>query len=234
MSSLTHCTLHSMMSTEVLKENSDKNMNNSDQHITGNKLQAASLDTNYNQDYISPFDDDIENELKDLPSISSDELPIFSIQSISPTSRSLSPIDNISLLHFLSPCVSPDYNEAIDDMKGVALFDDDDRVSLEEVNAKIGSSPADAIREKKSNLETIFEGVFLETPPKKPQTSWRLNSIAPQSNMVNRFVQELQSSECENDDFTNPVLLSDDETQNKSCLLKSMRSLDLNQQSISS
>lgn len=111
---------------------------------------------------------------------SADELPIFRIQSLSPTSRSLSPIefndDDDGLLAFsLSPCGSTsDLEEAATTSRTSQLhaFDisdaaDADRISIASINALIGTPPTSGPLGKRLNLETIFEGVFLHTPPQK-------------------------------------------------------------------
>lgn len=83
----------------------------------------------------------------------SDELPIFSIRSLSPTSRSLSPVVADQM------CISPfDFGDSDEEHC-------DERMMLNDIQALIGTP--DEKNEGKLNLETIFEDVFLETPPKK-------------------------------------------------------------------
>lgn len=129
---------------------------------------------------------------------SADELPAFRIQSLSPTSRSLSPIefnddndddddDENGLLTFsLSPCGSSsgDLDESSVIISCSSRFqpefdkssdaDVDDGISIASINALIGTPPASSAANGKRllNLETIFEGVFLHTPP--PQKSARI------------------------------------------------------------
>lgn len=109
---------------------------------------------------------------------SPDELPVFRIQSLSPTSRSLSPIefngdDDDGLLTFsLSPCgSSSDIDESPSGSSSrFPEYDSDgdsDRISIASINALIGTPPASGPPGKRLNLETIFEGVFLHTPPQK-------------------------------------------------------------------
>lgn len=109
---------------------------------------------------------------------SADELPVFRIQSLSPTSRSLSPIeftgdDDDGLLTFsLSPCgsTSSDIDESTSSSSRFPEYDSDadgDRISIASINALIGTPPATGALGKRLNLETIFEGVFLHTPPQK-------------------------------------------------------------------
>lgn len=108
---------------------------------------------------------------------SDDEMPIFRIQSLSPTSRSLSPIeldDDDELLTFsLSPCGSTSdladspSHASRQDIDGTQDDSADDRISVDSINALLGTPPASSQLGKRLNLETIFEGVFLHTPPQK-------------------------------------------------------------------
>lgn len=107
---------------------------------------------------------------------SSDELPVFRIQSLSPTSRSLSPIefngdddDDDGLPTFsLSPCgSSSDIDESSSRFPEYDSDSDADRISIASINALIGTPPPSGPLGKRLNLETIFEGVFLHTPPHK-------------------------------------------------------------------
>ncbi|XP_037905836.1 uncharacterized protein LOC119648260 [Hermetia illucens] len=99
-----------------------------------------------------------------------DELPIFSIRSIAPSSRSPSPIENISITSI--PEVdepNPEEEEADDSNRShdQRLHDHDtDLVSLEEINAQI-HTPTSYRPKRAMSLDTIFEGVFLETPPRR-------------------------------------------------------------------
>lgn len=134
-----------------------------------------------------------------------DELPTFSLQS---ASRSISPLINepISLFNLsISPISSiedlshindqsvnnsnylingkyiKDLTEASDAIESV--YDEDERISLEEITAQINTPPSLLSRSnKRLNLETIFEDVFLETPKKrrfncfKKFNSWRIET----------------------------------------------------------
>ncbi|XP_055599255.1 uncharacterized protein LOC129748616, partial [Uranotaenia lowii] len=116
-----------------------------------------------------------------------DEMPAFSTHSLSPSGRSLSPIDMEtpsppryslnSTYHsaFGTPCDSP--SQQPPPGKGY--------VTLEEINARIGMTPPDSERSRsRLNLETIFEGQFLETPPKK-----EFESRTNQSNLLRRSLR---------------------------------------------
>lgn len=96
-----------------------------------------------------------------------DELPIFSTQSLSPSGRSLSPID----VDLSSPPRSSRgnslYSTPFDSPSRIGK----DFVSLEEIQARIGMTPPadqdpERCRSPRLNLETIFEDQFLETPPR--------------------------------------------------------------------
>ncbi|XP_065095392.1 uncharacterized protein LOC135717322 [Ochlerotatus camptorhynchus] len=99
-----------------------------------------------------------------------DELPVFSTQSLSPSGRSLSPID----VDFSSPPRSSRGNSAYNtpfDSPSQMIPIGKDFVSLEEIQARIGLTPPadqdpERCRSPRLNLETIFEDEFLETPPK--------------------------------------------------------------------
>lgn len=164
-----------------------------------------------------------------------DELPTFSIKSASPNGRSISPIMNepISLFNL---SISPIMFSSIEDLSRVddgdyaineniakhltksndtigTVYDDDDdddeRISLEEITAQINTPPSALSRSnKRLNLETIFEDVFLETPKKrrfngfKRFNSWRIEE------RINSYVFEQQKNCNEQDtcqDTTNTL-----------------------------
>lgn len=151
---------------------------------------------------------------------SCDELPAFSIQSVSPSGLSISPIGHEpSLLNLsISPISSEsDLSDDDDDENDVAMRaidrtatsstddDDSDHVSLDEINAQINTPPSATSQRcstKRLNLETIFEGVFLETPPKKRKyDSWGIRSISKITvERINTYVMEQrQKNEMSND-----------------------------------
>lgn len=131
------------------------------------------------------FDPDDLDASVPQPFSTSDELPIFRIQSLSPTSRSLSPIDHISasMLNItISPCsssftagdsdeIDPTIEDRISPCSSGDMNSPDDRfdafVSLEEIHSQIGTPTAPAVHSRLLKLETIVEGVFLDTPPKE-------------------------------------------------------------------
>lgn len=132
------------------------------------------------------FDDSFQFAESYTPAF--DELPIFSIKSVSP----ISPITGeLSLLNLSVSPISSNNDLSEENVNDFNLnfgasstfsnlnVDDDERISLEEIHAQINTPPSAKSRNlsKRLNLETIFEGVFLETPPKKRKSnSWRTNN----------------------------------------------------------
>lgn len=109
--------------------------------------------------------------------ITSDELPIFSISSLSPTSRSLSPVMADQM------CISPvNFSGSDEECSDDLSTDNPDRMLLNDIHALIGT-PDEKNERRLLNLETIFEDVFLETPPKRKH-------LTPQHNERKRFSYE--------------------------------------------
>ncbi|XP_017489944.1 PREDICTED: uncharacterized protein LOC108378162 [Rhagoletis zephyria] len=139
--------------------------------INTSRLQSSQSSVSSESDL--SFSLSIERELDAL--VLGDELPAFEIRLISPLGRTPSPIDT-----------NP---EDLQTPTRATLFDDDstpsactssDFVTLKEINAKI-SSPVDVENSKIdislcNSLETIFEGVFLNTPPRKQSNVRNFNS----------------------------------------------------------
>lgn len=150
-----------------------------------------------------------------------DELPTFSIKSASPSGRSLSPIINepISLFNLsISPISSVEDLTRVSEQsicsanintasgkytKDGSSYDDDERVSLDEITAQINTPPSVLSRSnKRLNLETIFEDVFLETPKKrrfngfKRFNSWRIETFQEITNedRISSYVFEQQQN----------------------------------------
>lgn len=134
-----------------------------------------------------------------------DELPVFSIDAMSPTGRTLSPILNepISLFNLsISPISSVEDLTRINEQSAIysgnaniasgnytkewtqndySIVNDypdpNELISLDEIHAQINTPPSALSKSnKRLNLETIFEDVFLETPKKKRFNEFRLNS----------------------------------------------------------
>jgi hypothetical protein len=103
-----------------------------------------------------------------------------------------SPISSIS-----SNCSSPDRTVQREYVinEDAGMDDSDDFVSLEELHSQI-SPPMDtdssaATLMQRSNLETIYEGIYLETPPGTPGTS------AANSSARKRRLLRTDLSKCE-------------------------------------
>lgn len=128
--------------------------------------------------YCCSSDDEHDHRHRDLM----DEMPAFSTQSLSPSGRSLSPID-------LEPSYSYDESMHCESSAYNTPFESPsqwptgkDFVSIEEINARIGLTPPDSERSRsRLNLETIFEDKFLETPPKKEFESRTNSNLLRQS-----------------------------------------------------
>ncbi|XP_031625718.1 uncharacterized protein LOC116342315 [Contarinia nasturtii] len=158
-----------------------------------------------------------------------DELPTFSIRSTSPSGHLTSIVNEpISLFNLsISPISSMEdlsrVNDQIDDrttnekntkdltQKSDSLgvgYDDDDRISLEDLTAQINTPPSMLSRSnKRLNLETIFEDVFLETPKKrklKKFNSWRIETFQEITNdeRINSYVIEQQQQNRHEQDNT--------------------------------
>lgn len=136
-----------------------------------------------------------------------DELPPFSAFTLSPSARSLSPIEleSFESSAHSTPharreyigCSTPVYNTP-----PAMPHHDDTRnpkegfISLDEIHARIGLTPPDVNGSRsRLNLETIFEGVFLETPPKK---EFQSKGNLLRRSIKNRALQYEKSEEKEN------------------------------------
>lgn len=154
-----------------------------------------------------------------------DELPTFSIKSASPLvngsfissepislfNLSISPISSIEDIS----CFSDDF-KANDEICQIADAmtnddeDDDERISIEEITAQINTPPSTVSRSsnKRLNLETIFEDVFLETPKKRRFNGFRKFNCWRIEQRINSFVVEQQKNHNEQDgrqDTTNAL-----------------------------
>lgn len=113
-----------------------------------------------------------------------DELPAFEIRAFSPHGRTPSPIDDLNM----SDIETPKQESA--QQRSPGRQNNPEFVALHEINAQI-SAPSDNANDSTSaisranSLETIFEGVFLHTPPRE-----KLNKSAgcgSNSNSATRF-----------------------------------------------
>ncbi|XP_053680460.1 uncharacterized protein LOC128731367 [Anopheles nili] len=146
------------------------------------KQHAADLESSSDEDgYISPFNGSDNGDVPFTGPDGSlvDEMPPFSAYSLSPSARSLSPIEQESFESASSTprsgkdyigCSTPVYSTPpIAKEKDVADgHPAEGYVTLDEIHARIGLTPPDVnVSRCRLNLETIYEGVFLDTPPKK-------------------------------------------------------------------
>lgn len=94
---------------------------------------------------------------------SCDELPAFEIRAFCPHGRTPSPIDDLNLSDIETPKQQQLHHQPSEELR----HNNPEFVALHDINAQI-SPPSDADTSKSSNnLETIFEGVFLHTPPRE-------------------------------------------------------------------
>lgn len=95
-----------------------------------------------------------------------DELPAFEIRAYSPHGRTPSPIDDFNVSIIETP------KQEAQQQRSPGRQNDPEFVPLHEINAQI-SAPSDNADEstagisRANSLETIFEGVFLQTPPRE-------------------------------------------------------------------
>lgn len=128
------------------------------------------------------------NEAGVLPyHITSDELPIFSTSSFSPTRRSLSPVMADQM------CISPvDFSDSDEECSDDLSTDNSDQMLLNDMHALIGT-PDEKNDRRLLNLETIFEDVFLETPPKRKQlTPQQYERKRFSFDSISRYVRDQQ------------------------------------------
>lgn len=94
----------------------------------------------------------------------SDELPSFDIRSMSPFGRSPSPIDEQQRVELASCCTTPQTDTDSD-----SLYDSSpEYVQISHINAQISPlSTSSKHNTSTKSLETIIEGEFLHTPPRK-------------------------------------------------------------------
>ncbi|KAH8294054.1 hypothetical protein KR054_007841 [Drosophila jambulina] len=106
------------------------------------------------------------------PAGSCDELPAFEIRAFSPHGRTPSPIDDLNL----SDIETPKQQQLLSRTQELETRQNNpEYVALHEINAQI-SPPSDAddsgaTLSRSNSLETIFEGVFLNTPPREKATN---------------------------------------------------------------
>lgn len=133
--------------------------------INENRMESRSDSSSDEEGYLSPYCCSSDEEADQCHRKILDEMPAFSTQSLSPSGRSLSPIDldtSPPRSRHSTPCSTP-YDSPAQQQQQPQLGDD--FVLLSVVNARIGLTPPPDVRSR--NLETIFEDRFLETPPSR-------------------------------------------------------------------
>lgn len=145
-------------------------------------LNYSSPTSSLREESLSPslFDsEEFEFKNLNLSGLTNDELPIFAIRTISPSGRSLSPIDTDEFFSdelesprfnmAVSPCLDDDDSEFSDGNSSTQYFEFEDVMTLDQLHEKIGTPPKTGKYNTSAhlNLETIFEGVLLETPTKE-------------------------------------------------------------------
>ncbi|XP_043651116.1 uncharacterized protein LOC122618611 [Drosophila teissieri] len=115
------------------------------------------------------------------PDGSCDELPAFEIRAFSPHGRTPSPIDDLDLSDIETP-KQPLKQQFPQDEEERSRQNDPQYVALHEINAQI-SPPSDV--DESNILETIFEGVFLSTPPRDKASSSGNSRFTPKRGRTN-------------------------------------------------
>lgn len=133
---------------------------------TSYRLHTSHCSTISNESDLSLLSLSLDKEM-DVNSNDIDELPAFEIRLISPLGRTPSPIDSEDMATPTRP-VSLSHER----LAASHCHNNPEFVALHDINAQI-SPPSDHGDEhesslsRTSSLETIFEGVFLNTPPRQ-------------------------------------------------------------------
>ncbi|XP_013117514.1 uncharacterized protein LOC106094822 [Stomoxys calcitrans] len=166
--------------SECVEENADEKLTiNGSNSILDNsgevsnassyRLHTSCCSTISNDSEISSLSLCLDKEMETYSkSIDIDELPAFEVRLISPLGRTPSPIDSEDM-------ATPTHPHSKERLNPSPCINNPDYVALHDINAQI-SPPSDnndhpeeeQCLSRTSSLETIFEGVFLNTPP-RPQ-----------------------------------------------------------------
>uniref|UniRef100_W8CD93 Uncharacterized protein n=1 Tax=Ceratitis capitata TaxID=7213 RepID=W8CD93_CERCA len=157
------------------------------------------------------------------PLVIGDELPAFEIRLVSPLGRTPSPIDTD-----LEDLQTPTRVIQVDDDSTPCACSSLDFVTLQEINAQI-SPPTDDEKSKTSlsrcnSLETIFEGVFLNTPPRRESNARNINSM--RGNLFDKLIANRLSAGKENQLPNGATALLNSPTKTRSNLENSKSSED--------
>lgn len=114
-----------------------------------------------------------------------DELPAFEVRLISPMGRTPSPIDSEEIV------IYPDLPHTTERLISSLCTNNPEYIALHDINAQL-SPPKEASAtvnlSRTSSLETIFEGVFLNTPPRQHYSLHRPR-IRSGSSMIEKYVR---------------------------------------------
>lgn len=140
------------------------------------QCSVSSMDMESESDLSLAFDREEQS-----PDGSCDELPAFEIRAFSPHGRTPSPIDDLNLSDIETP-KQPLREQLPADDEEPSRQHDPQYVALHEINAQI-SPPSDG--DDSNSLETIFEGVFLSTPPREKAANSGSSRFTPKRGRAN-------------------------------------------------
>ncbi|KAH8397221.1 hypothetical protein KR215_010749 [Drosophila sulfurigaster] len=168
-------------------------------NLKDNNMERAATVTTADLDACSLSSLESESDLSlaferdhDVPT-DCDELPAFEIRAFSPHGRTPSPIDDLNMSDIEA---TPKAENGQQEPSSPGRQNNPDFVALHEINAQISApneNPAGnesiASITRANSLETIFEGVFLQTPPRetlnKSGNSGSANRSTPKRSRVN-------------------------------------------------
>lgn len=192
------------MSTALPTDNMDSTPETDAVNSSSTSIKMCSIELQLNSSFrlqcsLSSLESDsdlslaFERELGEEEPADCDGLPAFEIRAFSPHGRTPSPIDDVHYHDIETPKQQQQQQQRSPGRQNNPEF-----VALHEINAQI-SPPSDNADEPVSNtadgisransLETIFEGVFLQTPPREKlnnSTGSSLNSNSSNRNTPKR------------------------------------------------
>ncbi|XP_011202417.2 uncharacterized protein LOC105225584 [Bactrocera dorsalis] len=179
----------SFMDNDTLLINTSMDISESQRNTSYINRSQSSLSNEGDLSFLSSIDQELD------ALILGDELPAFEIRLVSPLGRTPSPIDSNE-----EDFRTPTRIQQLDCDSTASECLNSDFVTLEEINSLI-SPPADDKRStadvsRCNSLETIFEGVFLNTPPKAG--SIVRNVSTTRENLFEKFIINRMFSTKEN------------------------------------
>lgn len=164
-----------------------------------NRLQTSYNSTISSDSEVSLLSLSLDKEIEsNAKVVDIDELPAFEIRLISPLGRTPSPIDNEEMITPTRPLPILQEN-----LTSSSCRDNPDYVTLHDINAQI-SPPSDHGDEdgtplsRTSSLETIFEGVFLNTPPRHHSNLQNNRNCRSRTNLLEKVALNRLNSGKEN------------------------------------